>query len=77
MIYVGALSFNGSGSGYQDLEGFASTITRVRRLGLSNFGGVMLWDGSEGLLNKYEGVDYQQGVKNALDGSKIIYLVLK
>lgn len=38
-IYVGALSFDEAGSGYQDHEGFASTITQVKRLGLSNFGG--------------------------------------
>ena len=51
-----------AGSGYQDAGAMASTLASVKSAGISNFGGVSLWDGPMSLANG----DYTGGVKKAL-----------
>lgn len=68
-LYIGAPAFQGGGSGYLPGAQFAGVIGKARGLGLGNFGGVMLWDGSEGELNKDTGGNsYMADVKQALSG---------
>lgn len=68
-IYIGAGAFDGAGSGYVEGSGLAVPISLARELQTENFGGVMLWDGSEALANvdRY-GVDYLEYAKAALQG---------
>lgn len=60
-LYVGAPAFSAAGStAYANIgnaEGMEKVAAEVKGLGLSNFGGVMFWDGSEGLLNVKGGTD--------------------
>lgn len=66
-LYVGAGAFQGAGTGYVNGSGLSSAISLARELNVSNFGGMMLWDGSEGMANVDEyGVDYLQYAKAAL-----------
>ncbi|MCJ1299057.1 hypothetical protein MMC08_001848 [Hypocenomyce scalaris] len=61
-LYIGAPAWSGGGTGYLPPSEMASVIQGAKALGESNFGGVMLWDGSEAQVNG----EYQQGVKSAL-----------
>lgn len=68
-LFLGAAAFAGAGSGYVSHDRFASIVKRVKGRGYGNFGGVMLWDGSEGLFNvdSATGKNYLQVAKTALE----------
>lgn len=55
-----------AGSGYLDAEQMKGVIEGAMAAGLSNFGGVMLWDGPEGKANVQGGRDYLAVVKGAM-----------
>ena len=66
-LYIGAAGFEGAGSGYVKGSGLGTRVRTARGLYVENFGGVMLWDGSEAALNVDEyGVDYLSYAKSAL-----------
>lgn len=66
-VYIGAAAFDGVGSGYVVGEGLSSQVSLARELYVDNFGGMMLWDGSEGMANVDEyGDDYLGYAKAAL-----------
>lgn len=48
-LYIGALST--AGSGYVVGSGLETIVSQARELYTSNFGGVMLWDGTEAMDN--------------------------
>ena len=63
MFMVGAPASSASaGSGYLESADMQKALSGVKSAGLSNFGGVMLWDGSQAIANG----NYQQMVKQAL-----------
>ncbi|MCJ1395767.1 hypothetical protein MMC18_008653 [Xylographa bjoerkii] len=65
MFYIMALAEEpGYGSGYIDIGLLADVIKNVTALGVANFGGVGLWDGSMAVNN----TNFQDGVKSALGG---------
>ena len=51
-----------AGSGYLDPGAMDGVVASVKSAGVGNWGGVMLWDGAEGVVNG----GYQGGVKSAL-----------
>ncbi len=55
-----------AGSGYLDAATLASTVADAKAAGVSNFGGIMLWDGPEAMANQQGGKDYLANVKDAL-----------
>ena len=66
-LYIGAAGFEGAGSGYVKGSGLGTRVRTARGLYVENFGGVMLWDGSEAALNVDQyGVDYLGYAKSAL-----------
>lgn len=66
-LYAGVGGFEGAGSGYVKGSGLGTRIRAARGLYAENFGGVMLWDGSEAALNVDQyGVDYLEYAKSAL-----------
>jgi chitinase len=66
-LYIGAAGFEGAGSGYVKGSGLGTRVRTARGLYVENFGGVMLWDGSEAALNVDQyGVDYLEYAKSAL-----------
>ncbi|GAB7366170.1 hypothetical protein MBLNU230_g7731t1 [Neophaeotheca triangularis] len=66
-LFVGVGAWEGAGTGYVEGAGLSSEISLARELYVENFGGILLWDGSEGVLNVDEyGVDFLQYAKNAL-----------
>jgi chitinase len=66
-LYIGAAGFEGAGSGYVKGSGLGTRVRTARGLYVENFGGVMLWDGSEAALNvDQHGVDYLEYAKTAL-----------
>jgi chitinase len=66
-LYIGAAGFEGAGSGYVKGSGLGTKVSSARGLYVENFGGVMLWDGSEAALNVDSyGVDYLEYAKAAL-----------
>ncbi|GAB7329854.1 hypothetical protein MBLNU13_g01570t1 [Cladosporium sp. NU13] len=66
-LYIGAAGFEGAGSGYVKGSGLGTRVRTARGLHIQNFGGVMLWDGSEAALNVDQyGVDYLGYAKAAL-----------
>ena len=66
-LYIGAAGFEGAGSGYVKGSGLGTRVRTARGLYVENFGGVMLWDGSEATLNVDQyGVDYLGYAKAAL-----------
>ncbi|KAM0706728.1 hypothetical protein Q7P35_006058 [Cladosporium inversicolor] len=66
-LYIGAAGFEGAGSGYVKGSGLGTRVRTARGLYVENFGGVMLWDGSEAALNVDQyGVDYLGYAKAAL-----------
>ncbi|KAK5134709.1 hypothetical protein LTR08_006224 [Meristemomyces frigidus] len=63
-LYVGAAAFPAAGSGYVNGSELQSYIEQVKNV--TNFGGMMLWDGSEGAANVDEyGVSYLDYAKAA------------
>jgi hypothetical protein len=54
-LYLGAPAFSQAGPTAYDAigsaKGIVPVVKQVKGLGLSNFGGVMYWDGAEGMLN--------------------------
>jgi chitinase len=60
-LYVGAPAFAAAGqSAYAAIgsaQGMQTVVNEVESLGLSNMGGVMFWDGPEGMLNTENGKD--------------------
>ena len=63
MFMVGApASPPSAGSGYVEPAAMQQALDQVKSAGLSNFGGVMLWDGSQAIGND----NYQQMIKQAL-----------
>ncbi|KAL8675205.1 MAG: hypothetical protein Q9168_000458 [Polycauliona sp. 1 TL-2023] len=66
-LYVGAPGCAAcAGSGYLGAEQMKGAIQGAMAAGLSNFGGVMLWDGPEGKANVQGGQDYLAVVKGAM-----------
>lgn len=66
-LYIGAPGCETcAGSGYLDANSMASAVANAKSAGVSNFGGIMLWDGPEALANVQDGKDYTAVVKGAL-----------
>jgi len=69
-LYVGAPAFSAAGAtAYEnigDAQGMQQVANSVESMGLSNFGGVMFWDGPEGYLNVQEGKDIIAWAKEGL-----------
>lgn len=66
-LYIGAPGCpDCAGSGYVDATTMASTVASAKAAGVSNFGGIMLWDGPTALGNVQDGKDYTAVVKGAL-----------
>jgi chitinase len=70
-LYLGAPAFSEAGaSAYAhigDAEGMKGIASSVEKMGLANFGGVMFWDGPEGMLNLAGGKDIISWAKEGLD----------
>ena len=70
MLYIGAPACGGgacAGSGYNPPAQMTSAIKSAIGSGADNIGGVMLWDGAEGYINKDGGSgNYMSVVKSAL-----------
>lgn len=63
-LYIGGFSYSpGYGSGYLPIDQFNAQIQKVKQLNLPNFGGVMLWDGAEGVLDTANGENFIDSVK--------------
>lgn len=66
-LYIGAPACETcAGKGYLDPANMTSVIKSAMTAGIGNFGGVMLWDGSEAKNNTGADGDYLQVVKSAL-----------
>lgn len=66
-LYIGAPGCTAcAGKGYLDPANMTSVIKSAMTAGVTNFGGVMLWDGSEAKNNTGAQGDYLQVVKSAL-----------
>lgn len=62
-LFIGAPACSAcAGSGYQEAGAMASVVKSAMGAGISNFGGVMLWDGAEAVVNG----NYHQAMKRAL-----------
>jgi len=67
-LYIGVGASEAAGSGYVDGAGLGHQVSLARQLYTSNLGGVMLWDGVEGLSNVDEyGNDYLVYAKGSLE----------
>jgi len=67
-VFVGAGAFSGAGSGYVPGDALGGRVALAQQGNVGNLGGVMLWDGSEGLRNvDGAGMDYLQYAKSALE----------
>jgi chitinase len=67
-LYIGVGASEATGSGYVDGAGLGHKVSLARQLYTSNLGGVMLWDGVEGLDNVDEyGNDYLVYAKGSLE----------
>jgi chitinase len=67
-LYIGVGASEAAGSGYVDGAGLGHQVSLARQLYTSNLGGVMLWDGVEGLANVDEyGNDYLVYAKGSLE----------
>ncbi|KAF6219700.1 hypothetical protein HO133_004169 [Letharia lupina] len=67
-LYIGAPACEAcAGKGYLEPANMTSVIKSAMMAGVKNFGGVMLWDGSEAKNNTGVEGDYLQVVKSALD----------
>lgn len=66
-LFIGAPGCTScAGSGYVDPAQVGSVLGAATSAGVSNFGGVMLWDGPEAMVNTDGGKDYLSVVKGAL-----------
>ncbi|KAL9008866.1 MAG: hypothetical protein Q9173_006049 [Seirophora scorigena] len=67
-LYIGAPGCSAcAGSGYLGAGQMAGVLQKAKAAGLSNLGGVMLWDGSEGMANREAaGKSYLSAVKGAM-----------
>ncbi len=66
-LYIGAPGCPAcAGAGYVDSATMGTVIASAKSAGVSNLGGVMLWDGPEAKGNTAGGKDYLQVVKSAL-----------
>lgn len=66
-LYVGAPACTAcAGSGYLGPDAVAAALKSATAANAPNMGGVMLWDGSEGMANAAGGKNYNQVVKAAL-----------
>lgn len=66
-LFVGAPGCQAcAGSGYLGAEQMGQVLGTAKSAGLSNLGGVMLWDGPEGKANVDGGKDYLSVVKGAM-----------
>lgn len=66
-LYIGAPGCQAcAGAGYVDPATMDTVIASAKSAGVSNFGGVMLWDGPEAKENTAGGKDYLEVVKDAL-----------
>lgn len=55
-----------AGKGYLEPKDMGGVIKSAMAANITNFGGVMLWDGAEGKLNTADGGDYIKVVKSAM-----------
>ena len=60
-LYIGEIAF-AAGSGYLAASDMQAVVEQAKAVGIPNFGGVMLWDGSEA----YENGHYEEAMKSAL-----------
>ncbi|TIA05645.1 glycoside hydrolase [Aureobasidium pullulans] len=68
-VYLGGLSFNNSNSGFMEPDAFVNATFTGRRLVQSKFGGVSLWEGTDGLVTKNaQGRDFLNVTKAGLLG---------
>ena len=66
-LYIGAPACEEcAGKGYLEPANMTSVIKSAMTAGIPNFGGVMLWDGSEAMNNTGAAGDYLKVVKSAL-----------
>lgn len=66
-LFVGApASAKSAGKGYLEPADMGKVIKSAMAANISNFGGVMLWDGTEAKLNTGDGGDYLKVIKSAL-----------
>lgn len=70
-LYIGAPAFAEGGNGYLDVAGLSGIIQKVKGYGVDNFGGVMLWDGSEAVENVANGKNFIAGISGALKGGVV------
>jgi chitinase len=67
-LYIGVGASQAAGSGYVDGAGLGHQVSLARQLYTENLGGVMFWDGVEGLANVDEyGNDYLVYAKGSLE----------
>lgn len=67
MLYIGAPACSScAGSGYVAPAQIGTVIKSAMTPGADNMGGVMLWDGAEGYINKDGSGNYMSVVKAAL-----------
>ncbi|KAF2234108.1 glycoside hydrolase family 18 protein, partial [Viridothelium virens] len=66
-LYIGGGAWSGAGSGYVEGSQLAGIVQGVNGSHVGNFGGMMFWDGTEGLANQDAGgKDYLDYAKEAL-----------
>jgi chitinase len=70
-LYVGVPAYSLAGpaayAAIGNAEGMVSVASSVVQLDLSNLGGIMLWDGPEGMLNVADGEDIIAWAKQGLE----------
>ena len=70
MLYIGAPACGGTAcatTGYVPPAQMGGVIKSAMSSGATNMGGVMLWDGAEGYVNKDGSGNYMSVVKSAMD----------
>ena len=66
-LFIGAPACEDcAGKGYLEPANMTSVVKSAMKAGVANFGGVMLWDGSEAMNNTVAESDYLKVVKSAL-----------
>ena len=66
-LYIGGGAWSGAGTGFVGGNDLAGIMGQVKNLDVPNFGGMMFWDGTEGLENMDgSGKDYLDYAKEAL-----------
>jgi len=63
---VGVPALNNVGSGYVPAAQLKGYIDQVKALGINNFGGIMMWDGTEALNNVVDGSSFLTGAALAV-----------